>query len=63
MPSTLPTTAPISRRSVRARTRSSKTMTAHAAAAPTIAPSQPVVNAEGPEEVTNRGKQNDKKKT
>ncbi len=42
MPSTLPATAPISRRSVNARTRSSKTITAPAAAAPTPALTHPV---------------------
>ena len=63
MPSTLPATAPISRRSVSARTRSSKTMTAPAADSAADRAHPASRNAEGMKEVTNPGKQGNKKKT
>ena len=59
MPSTLPATAPISRRRLSARTRSSKTITAPAAPAPMAALTHPV-QAEGVKEITDPSQQGHK---
>ena len=54
MPNTLPSTAPRSRLMLKARTRSSKTITAAAASAPKTA-AGPGLQPEGPEKETGRG--------
>jgi hypothetical protein len=62
MPSTLPATAPISRRRLSARTRNSKTITAQAAPG-AHARTHPSCQAEWMKEITDPGKKGHKKKT